>query len=122
MDLAIIGGGPAGTSAALEARKRGLSVTIWERDTFPRDKVCGEFLSSEAIPLLEQEIPTALARGAIIRRAEFISRGARTYTFRLPSPARGLSRLVMDWALWQAVYAKGGQNHEGRVVRRIRRL
>lgn len=122
MDLAIIGGGPAGTSAALEALKRGLSVSIWERDTFPRDKVCGEFLSSEAIPLLEQEIPAVLARGAIIRHAEFVSRGARTYAFPLPSPARGLSRLVMDRALWQAVDAKGGQTYQGTVVRRIRRL
>ncbi|MGA8185479.1 MAG: FAD-dependent oxidoreductase, partial [Terriglobia bacterium] len=49
VDVAIIGGGPAGTAAALEARRQGLSVAVWERDRFPRDKVCGEFISPEAL-------------------------------------------------------------------------
>ncbi len=57
LDLAIIGGGPAGTAAALEARRHGLRVALWERDRFPRDKVCGEFISPEALPLLQSEIP-----------------------------------------------------------------
>ena len=65
LDLAIIGGGPAGTAAALEACRQGLSVGIWERDRFPRDKVCGEFISSEAHPILQNEIPGTVARGYV---------------------------------------------------------
>lgn len=92
IDLGIIGGGPAGTSAALEARRRGLRVAIWERERFPRDKVCGEFISAEALPLLETEIPATLARGAVIRRCEFISPSSHSGGFMLPRPGRGLSR------------------------------
>src|SRR5437016_5830575 len=112
MDLAIIGGGPAGTAAALTARRCGLRVAIWERDRFPRDKVCGEFLSWEALPLLQQEIPETLARAAAIRSTEFISQGNRVYTFPLPGEARGLSRRLLDEALWRAAAAKGAEAFE----------
>lgn len=121
IDLAIIGGGPAGTAAALEARRRGLEVVLLDRDRFPRDKVCGEVLSAEALPVVEQEIPAALCRAAIIRSAEFISRRGRTYAFHLPSPGAGISRRLMDEALWQAAGASGVRVHEGKVVRGVRR-
>ncbi len=121
LDLAIIGGGPAGTAAALEARRRGLQVTIWERNRFPRHKVCGEFVSAESLPLLQREIPTALARSAVIWRAEFISQGGRRYSFALPSPARGLSRFVMDEALWQTAIRSGAETCEGTAIRRVGR-
>jgi flavin-dependent dehydrogenase len=122
IDLAIIGGGPSGTAAALEARRHGMRVAIWERDHFPCDKVCGEFLSAESLPLLQQEIPTALGLGAPIQRSEFISSSGRVREFDLPQPGRGLSRLVLDEALWQAATAAGAQAQEGEGVKRLRRL
>ena len=122
VDVAIIGGGPAGTAAALEARRQGLSVAIWERDRFPRDKVCGEFISPEALPLLQSEIPEATARGANIHDAEFISARGVSRTFRLPHRAAGLSRHVLDAALWKACEAAGAEVHEGESVRKVRRL
>ena len=53
-NFAILGGGPAGTAAALAARRLGMSVAIWDRDQFPRDKVCGESLSALGIEVLER--------------------------------------------------------------------
>lgn len=120
-DLAIIGGGPAGTAAAIAARRRGLSVAIWERDRFPRDKVCGEFISAESLPLLREQIPEALARGAVMRRAEFVPGNGRAYAFNLSSPACGLSRWAMDEALWRAARASGAQTLEGTAVRGVHR-
>lgn len=122
VDLAIVGGGPAGTAAALEARRHGMRVAIWERDRFPRDKVCGEFLSAESLPLLMEEIPAAIERASHILRSEFISSSGRVYSFDLPHPGRGLSRRVMDEALWQAAAGAGAQAWEGEVVQRLRRL
>ncbi len=122
MDLAIIGGGPAGTAAALEARRRGLDVTIWERDRFPRDKVCGEFLSAECLPWLGEQIPEALARAAVIRRAEFISPRGRVHGLPLPSGARGLSRRVLDRALWERAASSGARTLEGEAVRGLRKI
>lgn len=122
IDLAIIGGGPAGTAAALEARRHGLRVAVWERERFPRDKVCGEFLSAESLPVLEAEIPATLARGAVIRRCEFISPSGRSRGFMLPRPGRGLSRRLLDDALWQAAAAAGAETRQGESVSRLRKL
>ena len=122
LDLAIIGAGPAGTAAALEARRHGLSAVIWERDRFPRDKVCGEFISSEALPLLQNAIPETMARGAAIHCAKFVSGRGLTRTFRLPRPARGLSRRLLDAALWKAAEASGAEGCECETVRRVQKL
>jgi len=118
-DLGIIGGGPAGTAAALEARRHGLHVALWERDRFPRDKVCGEFLSPESIPILQEEIPLAIARAAVIRRSEFIATNGHVLSFEFPSPGRGLSRRVLDAALWKAAGAAGAVTRECDAVRRV---
>ena len=52
-DALIIGGGPAGSAAAILLAKAGWRVTIVERKEFPRRKVCGEYLSATNWPLLE---------------------------------------------------------------------
>jgi flavin-dependent dehydrogenase len=122
LDLAIIGGGPAGTAAALEGGRLGLRTAIWERDRFPRDKVCGEFISPAALPLLQSEIPGAVARGAEILRAEFVSDKGVSRTFRLPRPALGLSRRVLDRALWKRCETSGIEVHEGVSVRSAQKL
>src|SRR5258708_3517175 len=49
----ILGGGPAGSSAAIAARQEGRDVCLIEKSKFPRHKVCGEFLTPEIVPLLE---------------------------------------------------------------------
>lgn len=122
VDLAIVGGGPAGTAAALEARRHGMKVAIWDRDRFPRDKVCGEFLSAETIPLLTQEVPTLLERASHIRRSEFISPAGRVHKFELPLAGRGLSRWILDEAMWQAAEKAGARAREGEGIQSLRRL
>src|SRR5262252_4580934 len=51
-DLAVIGGGPAGTSAAITAARAGVRVLLLERGKLPRQRVCGEFVSAESLDLL----------------------------------------------------------------------
>jgi flavin-dependent dehydrogenase len=53
-DFLIIGGGVAGLSAAIHLAERGADVALLEEGRYPVQKICGEFLSPEAIPLLEQ--------------------------------------------------------------------
>jgi flavin-dependent dehydrogenase len=52
MDALIIGGGPAGSTAALLLAKAGWSVGLVEKARFPRRKVCGEFISATNLPLM----------------------------------------------------------------------
>jgi 2-polyprenyl-6-methoxyphenol hydroxylase-like FAD-dependent oxidoreductase len=53
-DAVIIGGGPAGATAALLLSRAGWSVATVEMCGFPRRKVCGEFLSATNLPLLRE--------------------------------------------------------------------
>ena len=53
-DLLVAGGGPAGSVLALLAARAGLRVRLVDRDRFPRDKVCGEFLSAEGCAVLRR--------------------------------------------------------------------
>lgn len=53
-DVVVIGGGPAGCATALDLNRRGYNVALCDQAKFPRDKVCGEFISPGADPILEQ--------------------------------------------------------------------
>jgi flavin-dependent dehydrogenase len=53
-DIAIIGGGPAGSTAAIHISRAGLKVCLFEKKTFPREVLCGEFLSAEVIESLKK--------------------------------------------------------------------
>jgi flavin-dependent dehydrogenase len=48
-DAIIVGGGPAGASAAIHTAASGARVLLAERERFPREKLCGEFISPECL-------------------------------------------------------------------------
>ncbi len=54
VDVAIIGAGPAGSAAAINCHKNGLSVALLDKATFPRDKVCGDGIPLKTFKLLEE--------------------------------------------------------------------
>lgn len=54
LDVLIVGAGPAGCSAALTLHKSGLSVAIVDKAEFPRDKCCGDGLTTSALRQLER--------------------------------------------------------------------
>ena len=53
-DLLVIGAGPAGSAATIEARQNGLTVTVIDKATFPREKCCGDGLTTGALRHLDQ--------------------------------------------------------------------
>lgn len=117
-DVAIIGAGPAGSTLAALLAARGVRVTLFDRDAFPRDKLCGEFLSYDALPVLEplgviSEIDRAGAPH--IERCRVVGT-KRTYEFALPHPARGVSRLFFDDLLLRTAAQRGAKRADGVTV------
>src|SRR6058998_1389010 len=59
-DVAVVGAGPAGATAALALARRGLSVALLEKDALPRYKTCGGALVARGLALLPPEIQTVV--------------------------------------------------------------
>jgi flavin-dependent dehydrogenase len=107
-DLAVVGGGPAGASGAITAAKLGFRVALLEAGRFPRHKVCGEFVSGEALELLSN----LLGERALIDSAPRISRARafiddRVLTMPVEPPAASVARFDLDAALWRAAQRAG---------------
>lgn len=115
VDVAVIGAGPAGSVTAALLASRGYSVALVDRDRFPRDKVCGEFLSYDALPILgamgvdrlidEQQVPR-IDRCRIIGRRD-------SCEFEFGPAARGVSRLLLDALLFRHAIASGASDRSG---------
>src|SRR5205085_7326376 len=54
VDVAIVGGGPAGSTCAAFCAAAGLRTVVLERDKFPREKVCGDCLNPACWPTLRR--------------------------------------------------------------------
>ncbi|TPI11974.1 NAD(P)/FAD-dependent oxidoreductase [Mesorhizobium sp. B4-1-3] len=120
-DAIVIGGGPAGTSAALALARRGWAVAIVEKNAFPRRKVCGEYISASNLALLDRlEIGDAwrAEAGPEIRRVGLFS-GDTKVEAPMPGaksgdPARGrfgraLGRDILDTLLLDAARSAGAE-------------
>lgn len=73
-DLIIVGGGPAGSTAALYAKRHGLKTLLLDKAKFPRDKICGDALSGKAVTVLRELClleKVSQLPGAFIRRVIF---------------------------------------------------
>lgn len=121
-DLITIGGGPAGTSAAISAARRGAKVLLLERGRFPRHKVCGEFVSAESLNLLRElldlEHAVLLQEAVSIPRARLFLDGRTLQTVVSP-PAASIARLDLDAALWRSARSAGVDAREQTTVQSI---
>jgi flavin-dependent dehydrogenase len=109
VDHLVIGGGPAGAMVALRLASAGRKVVLLEKESGPHDKVCGEFLSREAVDYLHQAGVNPLDLGAIPIRTLRVSVGGRTITAPLPFHALSLSRRVLDASLLARVEDSGSE-------------
>src|SRR5713101_5328566 len=103
-DVIIAGGGPAGANAATLLAMRGARVLLAEQKRFPREKLCGEFISPECAPHLERlgVLDRMLAAGpARLYETVFYARSGKSVCvpsawFGANGSALGLSRAEMD--------------------------
>lgn len=87
-DVAIVGGGPAGSSCASFCALAGLQTIVLEREKFPREKVCGDCLNPSCWPVLERlELAQRVRdlRQSKLISVEFIAIGGQKVNVNLPS-------------------------------------
>ena len=103
----VAGGGLAGAAVALSLARAGRPVTLLERSRGPHQKVCGEFLSYEALHYLRGFGVDVQRLGAVpIRRVRLIARHRQAEAV-LPFTAFSLSRCVLDEHLLQLAVERG---------------
>jgi flavin-dependent dehydrogenase len=121
-DLIVVGGGPAGSSAAITCARHGARALMLERGQFPRHKVCGEFMSAESLELLSELLvpqhANLVAEAVRIARARLFLDGRMIETPVDPLAA-SISRWDLDAALWDSAERSGVDCRQQVVVQNI---
>src|SRR5262245_21230957 len=120
-DIAVIGGGVAGSTAAALLARHGLQVILIEKGTLPRQKVCGEFLSPEGADILSRLGVWPQVEAHHPQRIDgfTLTAGRRQTRHRLPSPGWGVSRWVLDHLLWEQAVRSGVATRERCTVEQV---
>ncbi len=108
-DAVIIGGGPAGSVAGFEMARAGMSTAIIERKSFPRETLCGEFLSAEVTDHLKV---SGLFEKFLLLNPNKISSfrlitNRRQFSSGLPFAGYSLKRSVFDYFLLKEAISAG---------------
>jgi len=117
-DVAIIGGGPAGSSCAAFCAVAGLRTIVLDREKFPREKVCGDCLNPSCWPVFERleiaERVRALPHSKL-SSVEFIAIDGRKVIVDFPSGAGcevSVKRSLFDDLLLRRAREVGADVHE----------
>jgi geranylgeranyl reductase family protein len=117
-DVIIAGGGPAGASSAVHLARAGYAVALLDQKTFPRDKVCGDFVGPAAVAELESLGVTdrpEFQQTNEIRRAALYLDGEELITREfprvdgLPRHGRVIPRFHLDHWIVQAAVGAGSE-------------
>ena len=120
-EILVLGGGVAGCAAAIALARKGRRVTLIERELTPRHKVCGEFLSGEALADLHALGIDVASLGAVRIDHVRLAAARRAAEAPLPFPAASLTRKSLDTALIAHALATGVRVEPGRSVQSLSR-
>jgi menaquinone-9 beta-reductase len=121
-DVAIVGGGPAGSVCAAFCTRAGLRTLVLEREKFPREKVCGDCLNPSCWPVLNRLNLAGRVRAlshAKLARVEFIAIGGHKVIVDLPSGYEcefAIKRSLFDGLLLKRAGEFGAQIREEATV------
>ncbi len=121
-DVAIVGGGLAGASAAIRLRQAGKTVVLIEKEKAAHHKVCGEFLSHEAVENL-QELGIDLKDPDVVTIENTrLIKGGKIVSAPLSFYAQSLPRYVLDEALIDKAIKEGTVVKRGITITDMRLL
>ncbi len=99
-DIGIIGAGIAGSCLAILLAQQGKKVVIFEKETYPKHKVCGEFVSLESYEFFKQlGLPLDEWNLPIIKELQLTSQKGASFNHQLKMGGFGLSRAKLDYEL-----------------------
>lgn len=120
-DVLVLGGGPAGSTLAINLVKAGRQVVLIEKNREPEHKVCGEFLSPECSRYLQQvDIQPERLGAQIIHSVRIAARDVIAEAS-LPVPGLSLTRRTLDEALLQSARQAGVYLLRGYTVDQLER-
>ena len=120
-EVLVLGGGVAGCAASIALARKGRGVTLIEREPTPRHKICGEFLSGEALEDLHTLGIDVASLGAVPIDYVRLAAARRAAEAPLPFPAASLTRKALDTALIAEAVAAGVRVECGRSVQSLSR-
>jgi len=107
-DVAIIGGGLAGLSLSIDLRKRGHDVVVIEKGSYPRQKVCGEYISMESHEYLHRICPSLLDYNLPpITNFKLSSTSRNEFQTKLDLGGFGISRFLLEELLYTEATKQG---------------
>ncbi len=107
-DVIIIGGGLAGLTAAIHLTLGDLKVKLFEKESYPHHKVCGEYLSNEILPyLLSLGVDLQLSGPVEINTLKFSDHKGREIFAPLSMGGIGISRFELDNFLYKYAISLG---------------
>jgi menaquinone-9 beta-reductase len=123
-DVLVVGGGPAGAAAAIRGAAAGLSVVVCDKASFPRDKTCGDGLTTTALRLLERLGLDPSTVDGWVPVDEVVLRSPSGRIVELPLPSNGLyaavaPRSTLDAALLAVAAARGVEVRQGAALESI---
>lgn len=122
-DAIVIGGGLAGCSIALQLARQDYDVVLLEKATYPRHKLCGEFLSPEAQSSLDGlGVLHAVheAGAAPMTQTQLSGPRGTASEHTLPGTALGLSRYRLDALLFNQACGVGVDGRAGTKATAVR--
>ncbi len=120
-DLIIAGAGPAGSACAITAARAGSRVLLLEKDRFPRQKVCGEFVSPESLDLLGGLLrPDALDLHTAVNSARIFVDG-KCLSLPVRPAAQSIPRFELDARLFESAKRAGAVAREDVTIHAVGR-
>jgi flavin-dependent dehydrogenase len=101
-DVVVVGGGPAGALSALLLARRGWRVRLFDRERFPRPKLCGDTLNPGALAVLARhlDLTPLVGLGRPIRGMRLSGPGGVTVRATYPQGVAGLNVTRADFDAW----------------------
>jgi len=107
-DILVVGGGLAGLSFAILCADSGLSVLLLEKGVYPRQKVCGEYISMESYDFVKKlGVPLDALQVPLISCFVLTSPNGKPASTKLETGGFGISRFTLDEQLFQIALQKG---------------